>query len=163
MHKQSIHARQICCNVKYIVSHAPKCCTQLCLKVMTACTAAVSASCAPPMKSSRKKAMTPSSSIRAAREVCADGNLAFAARKATLRGSCAGQCNNTCCMDSMLSGCSQAGHMRSSLSWLGWSLNLLLCCRNMEVPERSWKPIKGTWYPWLSVLRCRYALKLGPS
>ena len=76
MHKQSIYSRQACCNVKYIVSHAPNCCTQISLKVMTACrkeSAAVSASCAPPMKSSRKKEMTPSSSIRAAGEACAAG------------------------------------------------------------------------------------------
>ena len=166
MHKQSIHARQVCCNVKYIVSHAPNCRTQISLKVMTACrkeSIAVSASCAPPMKSSRKKAMTHSSSVRAAGEACAVGKLAIAARKATLRGSCLGQCNNTCCTTSMLFGCSQAGHLQSFLSWLGWSLNLLSCCRDMEAPKRSWKRIKAAWCPWLSVLRCRYALKPGPS
>ena len=74
---------------------------------------------------------------------CAVGKAASAVRKAALRHSCTGQCNRTCCTDSMLFGCSQAGHMRSCLSWLGWSLNLLSCCRNMEVPERSWKPYQS--------------------
>ena len=49
-------------------------------------------------------------------EACAAGKLAIAARKAALRQSCTGQCNKTCCTDSMLCGCSQSGHMRPSLS-----------------------------------------------
>ena len=73
------------------------------------------------------------------------------------------QAVQTCCTDSMLSGCSQAGHMRSCLSWLGWSRNLLSCCRNMEVPERSWNRINAALHAWLPVLRCKYALKPGPS
>ena len=48
------------------VNHPPNCSTQQFLKVMTACKkacAALVASCAPPIKSSRKKAMTFSSSL----------------------------------------------------------------------------------------------------
>ena len=93
-HAQAIHACKVgmCkCKVPWDVSHAPNCCTQMFLKVMTACknvSAAMRAACAPPMKSSRKKATTPSSSVRAAGKACAVGKAASAARKAALRRSC---------------------------------------------------------------------------
>ena len=124
MHKQSMHARQIGADVRQCEASvdAPNCSTHMFLKVMTACknvSAAIRAACAPPIKSSRKKAMTPPSSVRAAGKACAMGKAASAARKAAPRRSWTGQCNKTCYMDSMLSGYSQARHMRSCLSWLG--------------------------------------------
>jgi len=98
------------------VNHPPNRSTQWFLKVMIACknvSTAIAASCAPPMKSSRSKAITPSPSSNTGEEDRAAGREATAVRKATRRCSYAGQSSNTCCVDSMLSGSSQAGHMRA--------------------------------------------------
>ena len=62
------------CQTLSAVNHPPNCSTQQSLKVMTACKkgcAALVASSAPPIKSSCKKAMTPSSSLNTAGEACA--------------------------------------------------------------------------------------------
>jgi hypothetical protein len=144
MSRQPKHARQTWTGIVVMqgnlvlmstVNHPPNCSTQCFLKVMIACknvSTAVAASSAPPMKSSRNRATTPSSSSNTGGEACAAGRHATAMRKA-LRCSYAGQCSNTWCIDSMLSASSQAGHMRSSVSWLGWSLyeclleNILMC------------------------------------
>ena len=80
-----------------------------------------------PMKSSRSRAMTPPSSSSTGGEVCAAGRQATAVRKAALWCSYAEQCNSTCYIDYMLFGFSQTGHMRSTMSWLAWSLNRLSC------------------------------------
>ena len=110
------------CQTLSAVNHPPNCSTQQFLKVKTACKkacAALVASFAPPIKSSRKKAMIPSSSLNTGGEACAAGEPATFVRKAALWCSYAGQCNNTWCTDSILSGSPQVGHMRSCVSWLG--------------------------------------------
>ena len=73
LHAHAIHASNPCMQGKYVqmygivhIGHAPNlnCSTQMFLKVMTACknvSAAISAACAPPILSSRKKAKTTSS------------------------------------------------------------------------------------------------------
>ena len=106
---------------------------------MTACknvSAAISAAFAPPIQlPSRNEATTPSSSMRAMGKACASGKAARAACKADLCRSCVGQYKKTCCTDSMLFGYLQAGHMRSTLSWLGWSLMRSIRCRALV----TWK------------------------
>ena len=171
---QSIHTQAInaCkagmrrCKVLSNVGHAPNCFTEMFLKVTTACknvSSATSAACAPPMKSSRKKATTPSSSMRAWKRPVLLVRRQVPRAKLPCAAHVQGNANFTCCTDSMLFGCSQAGHMRSCLSWLGLSINLLSCCCNMEVPERNRNRIKAAWHAWLPVPRCKYALNPGPS
>ena len=77
---------------------------------------ALAASCAPPIKSSRNKATTPSSSTNTGGEACDSGRLVIAERKVALRHSYIGQCKRTWFGDSTLSGSPQAGQMRSSVS-----------------------------------------------
>ena len=74
------------CQTLSAVNHPPNCPTQQFLKVKTACKkacAALVAPSAPPMKSSRKKAMIPSSSLNTGGEACAAGKPATFVRKAT--------------------------------------------------------------------------------
>ncbi len=121
------------------VNYPPNCSTQMLLKVMKACgraCAAFVASSTPPKGSFFKKG-NPSSSINKGEEDCAAGKQAVFVREAALWRSYVGQCRSTWCTEFMLSGSPQAGQMRSSMSWVGYSL-INGCCA-----DASWKSLNA--------------------